>query len=151
MSLRSFFLPAILPLVEECFLWRISSLSVKVRPNVSVRAADDYNGHRQWSDDGRTPFSLQSVELYIRTPTKCKVLYTQPTSKSKVCATVSSKTTCVLNTKTIQSTVSHAKCILFLPPLPGGPKPTQCNILLATALTKINGGLGALIMYFSRF
>ena len=79
--------------------------------------------------------------LYIRTPTKCKVLYThtQPTTKSKVYATVSSETTCVMNTKTIQSTVSHAKCILFLPPLPGGPGPTQCNILLATALTKING------------
>ena len=60
MTLRSFG-PAILPLVEECFLWRISSLSVKVRPNVSVRAADDYNGHRQWSDNGRTPISLQSV------------------------------------------------------------------------------------------
>ena len=78
--------------------------------------------------------------LYIRTPTKCKVLHTLTTTKSKVYATVSSETTCVLNTKTIQSTVSHAKCFLFLPPLPGGPKPTQCNILLATALTKINGG-----------
>ena len=83
MSLRSFFLPAILPLVEECFLWRISSLSVKVRPNVSVRAADDYNGHRQWSDDGRTPFSLQSVELYIRTPTNVKCCTQNQPPKAK--------------------------------------------------------------------
>ena len=48
---------------------------MKVRPNVSVRAADDYNGHRQWSDDGRTPFSLQSV-VYADTNKVQSVVHT---------------------------------------------------------------------------
>ena len=85
MSLRSFW-PAILPLVEECFLWRISSLTVKVRPNVSVRAADDYNGHRQWSDDGRTPFSLQSV-VYTDTNKVLSVVFTDTNKVQSVAHT----------------------------------------------------------------
>lgn len=35
--------------IGACFFLSISPFLRKVRPNVSVRAADDYNGHHEWS------------------------------------------------------------------------------------------------------
>ena len=42
-----------------------------------------FSGAKQWSDNGRTPFSLQSVELYIRTPTNVKCCTQNQPPKAK--------------------------------------------------------------------